>query len=134
ADRANHYHRFYRQMRDLTHENLVKFFGICMEEQRVALVTELMIRGSLRDVLEADKIQIDWNFRYSMISDIIEGMIYLHGTNLEYHGRLKSTNCVIDGRFMVKITDYGLRSVHKQVARNNKDINPRALFWTAPGE
>lgn len=122
-----------------------------------------MIRGSLRDILDegisrgeelsaasrddfvehsshrrptyvlTGKMDIDWTFRYSIISDIIEGMVYLHGSAIGYHGRLKSTNCVVDGRFMVKITDYGLRSLHKQVSKEAA-VNPRALFWTAPGE
>lgn len=58
-------------------------------------------------------------------------MIFLHSSVIEYHGRLKSTNCVVDGRFMVKICDYGTRTLHKQVSRE-KEINPRAFFWTAP--
>ena len=120
-------------MRDITQENLVRFFGICMDEQNTAVVTELMIRGSLRDILDEGKMEIDWTFRYSMISDIIEGMLFLHNSDIQYHGHLKSTNCVVDGRFMVKIADYGLRSLHKQV-RKEQDVNPRALSWTAPGE
>jgi serine/threonine protein kinase len=119
-------------MRELTHENLVRFVGLCPDEPNTAVVTELSIRGSLRDLLENEKINIDWNFRYSMMTDIIEGMVFLHNSQIEYHGRLKSTNCVVDGRFMVKITDYGLRSLHEQVFRE-QDVNPRALFWTAPG-
>ncbi|OTF80151.1 Guanylate cyclase-like protein, partial [Euroglyphus maynei] len=118
-------------MRNLLHENLVKFVGLCVEENNIGVITELMMKGSLRDILEADKIQIDWAFRYSIISDIIEGMIYLHNSSFQYHGRLKSTNCLIDGRFMVKIGDYGLRTLYKQIAKET-EINPRSLFWTAP--
>lgn len=33
-------------------------------------------------------------------------MKYLHHKEL-VHGRLKSRNCVVDGRFVLKITDYG---------------------------
>ena len=119
-------------MRDITHENLVRFVGICPEENNVSVLTELCIRGSLRDLLENEKINIDWTFRYSMMTDIVEGMLFLHNSSFEYHGRLKSTNCVVDGRFMVKITDYGLRSLHEQIFQET-DINPRGLFWTAPG-
>lgn len=120
-------------MRELTHENLVRFIGLCVDEPNNAVVTELMIRGSLRDLLETENIQIDWSFKYSMMTDIVEGMIFLHASMFEYHGHFKSTNCVVDGRFMVKISDYGLRSLHHQVVRE-QDINPRALFWTAPGK
>ena len=119
-------------MRDLTHENLVRFVGICTEEPNISVISELSIRGSLRDVLENETMKIDWIFRYSMITDIVEGMLFLHNCMLDYHGRLKSTNCVIDGRFMVKIGDYGLRALNQQIHRDEA-INPRTLFWTAPG-
>lgn len=119
-------------MRDFTHENLVRFIGICSDEPNYGVLTELMMRGSLRDLLETEKIQIEWSFKYSMMTDIVEGMLYLQNTNLEYHGHLKSTNCVVDGRFMVKITDYGLRGLHSQIVKE-QDLIPKALFWTAPG-
>ncbi|KAH9493958.1 Nitrogen permease regulator 2 [Dermatophagoides farinae] len=120
-----------KQMRDLTHENLTRFIGICPDEPNYGVVNELMIRGSLHDLLETEKIQIDWTFKYSMMTDIVEGMLFLQNSTLEYHGHLKSTNCVVDGRFMVKITDYGLRTLHAQITREH-DLNSKALFWTAP--
>ena len=67
-----------------------------------------------QELLDNDAFNIDWPFRFSLISDIVEGMIFLHNSSIEYHGRLKSTNCVIDRRLVVKLTDYGLRSVMSQ--------------------
>ncbi|VDK70713.1 unnamed protein product [Dibothriocephalus latus] len=40
-----------------------------------------------------------------------EGMQYLHKSSIGVHGRLKSTNCVINGRWVLKITDYGIPRV-----------------------
>ena len=37
-----------------------------------------------------------------------QGMAYIHSTEIRSHGNLKSTNCVVDSRFVVKITDFGL--------------------------
>ena len=34
-------------------------------------------------------------------------MEFLHKSNLRSHGNLKSSNCVIDSRWVLKITDYG---------------------------
>ena len=34
-------------------------------------------------------------------------MCFLHASPLRVHGRLSSTNCVIDSRFALKLTDYG---------------------------
>jgi len=35
-------------------------------------------------------------------------MEYIHKSPLKFHGRLKSSNCVLDSRLVVKITDFGL--------------------------
>lgn len=40
----------------------------------------------------------------------MQGMKYLHHRNI-CHGRLKSRNCVVDGRFVLKITNYGYNEV-----------------------
>nr|XP_005315328.1 atrial natriuretic peptide receptor 2-like [Chrysemys picta bellii] len=49
-------------------------------------------------------------FRYSLINDIVKGMAFLHNSIIGHHGSLKSSNCVVDSRFVLKITDYGLAS------------------------
>ena len=41
------------------------------------------------------------------ISFCTQGMEFLHKSNLRSHGNLKSSNCVIDSRWVLKITDYG---------------------------
>ncbi|XP_077485262.1 atrial natriuretic peptide receptor 1-like [Amblyomma americanum] len=130
-----------KMVHDLTHENLVRFVGLCIEDPNVSIITELCPRGSLRDMLENEDINIDWMFKCSMITDIVEGLHYLHGTPIQYHGRLKSTKCIVDGRFVVKLSDYGLRHLHAQLPEP-EDKNPStppvavgytgSMFWTAP--
>ena len=34
-------------------------------------------------------------------------MAYIHSSSLVSHGRMKSSNCVVDSRWVLKITDYG---------------------------
>ena len=122
-----------KQMRDFSHDNLVRFVGLCIEDPNYALITELATRGSLRDMLENEAVKIDWEFKYSIISDIVEGMNFLHSSPFNFHGRLKSPHCVIDSRFSVKICAYGLNSLRDQENRpTTEDFNPRTLFWTAP--
>ena len=36
-------------------------------------------------------------------------MIFLHASEIKSHGKLKSSNCVVDSRWVVKITDFGLQ-------------------------
>lgn len=40
-----------------------------------------------------------------------KGMAYLHNSDVSVHGKLRSCNCLIDGRFVLKISDFGLRTL-----------------------
>lgn len=40
-------------------------------------------------------------------------MKYLHSTPIRVHGYLTSRNCVIDARWVLKVTDYGLPSFYE---------------------
>lgn len=44
-------------------------------------------------------------------------MHFLHSSDINSHGDLKSSNCVVDSRFVLKITDFGLH----QLRRKNDD-------------
>jgi len=44
---------------------------------------------------------------------LCQGMEYIHKSQLKFHGRLKSTNCVLDSRWVVKITDFGLSPLRR---------------------
>lgn len=44
---------------------------------------------------------------------IKQGMRYLHNSPIRYHGRLTSRNCVVDSRWVLKITDYGLPKLYE---------------------
>ena len=45
-----------------------------------------------------------------VLSHLFQGMLYLHNSVIQTHGNLKSSNCVVDSRFVLKITDFGLTS------------------------
>ena len=40
-------------------------------------------------------------------------MKYLHKTEIKSHGNLKSANCVVDSRWVLKITDFSIQTVRK---------------------
>lgn len=80
----------------------------CLTEIRPALVFEACGRGSLEDVLVADDIRLDWTFRLSLLTDLVRGMRYLHSSPVRVHARLSSRNCVVDSRWVLRVTDYGL--------------------------
>uniref|UniRef100_A0A8C1FYE5 Guanylate cyclase n=1 Tax=Cyprinus carpio TaxID=7962 RepID=A0A8C1FYE5_CYPCA len=116
---------------DMRHENVNPFLGFFHDCGVFAIVTEYCSRGSLEDLLLNDDVKLDWMFKSSLILDLIKGMKYLHHRNV-CHGRLKSRNCVVDGRFVLKITDYGYNEVLE--AQRFPYVEPPAetLLWTAP--
>lgn len=67
----------------------------------------------IQDVLENEDVKLDNMFIASMVADIIRGMIYLHESPLRYHGSLCTSNCLIDSRWVVKLSDFGLDAFKK---------------------
>lgn len=125
-------------MKDLRNENVNPFLGFFLDCSMFAVVTEHCSRGSLQDLLRNEDVKLDWMFKSSLLLDLIkvktdkdaddrafpawtdvsvfdctscsQGMKYLHHRDFP-HGRLKSRNCVVDGRFVLKITDYGFNEL-----------------------
>src|SRR6218665_799636 len=48
-------------------------------------------------------------------------MAYIHSTEIKSHGNLKSSNCVVDSRFVLKITDFGLHAFKGRDDQNTQD-------------
>ncbi|MBN3318561.1 GUC2F cyclase, partial [Atractosteus spatula] len=121
----------FEMMKDLRHENVNPFLGFFHDCGVFAIVTEFCSRGSMEDLLRNEDVKLDWMFKSSLLLDLIKGMKYLHHRSV-YHGRLKSRNCVVDGRFVLKLTDYGYNEV--LVSQNFPYEEPPAedLLWTAP--
>uniref|UniRef100_A0A669D7J3 Guanylate cyclase n=1 Tax=Oreochromis niloticus TaxID=8128 RepID=A0A669D7J3_ORENI len=118
------------QLREMRHENLNLCLGLFVDSGIFALVVEHCPRGSLADLLADGNVRLDWMFKSSLLMDLIKGMKYLHLRGLT-HGRLKSTNCLVDGRFVLKITDYGLPMILKSQGISIPE-DPHDMLWTAP--
>ena len=58
----------------------------------------------MEDILADDRLMFGWDFRNSILKDICRGMDYLHSSDIESHGRLKSSNCLVDRQWTCKIS------------------------------
>ncbi|XP_050090825.1 receptor-type guanylate cyclase Gyc76C-like [Anopheles aquasalis] len=123
-----------RLLRDLRHDNINSFIGACVEPMRILLVTDYCAKGSLYDIVENEDIKLDDLFIASLVHDLIKAMIYIHSSALNYHGNLKSSNCVVTSRWMLQVTDFGLHDLRH--CAENESIGEhqhyRNLFWKSP--
>ncbi|OQV25888.1 Speract receptor [Hypsibius exemplaris] len=122
-------------MKELRHDNLCSFIGACVDP--ICIVTDFCERGSLRDILYAENFALDDAFVKSLVGDLIKGMIFIHASqNLGSHGNLKTSNCLVDSRFVLKITDYGLHEFKKKTEHSTHRKIDDSVFnkclWTAP--
>ncbi|CAL8095033.1 unnamed protein product [Orchesella dallaii] len=115
----------------LRHENLVAMLG-CLAEEAPSLVWEYCSRGSLYDIIKQKDIKLDWAFKLSLLTDLVRGMRYLHSSMIRCHGFLNSHNCVIDSRWVLKITDYGMPALYQTQGLPFPTKSPKELLWTAP--
>uniref|UniRef100_A0A914VMU6 Guanylate cyclase n=1 Tax=Plectus sambesii TaxID=2011161 RepID=A0A914VMU6_9BILA len=70
---------------------------------------------------------MDWFFKYSIIKDIAAGLEFMHSTFLHFHGNLTSRTCLIDDRWQIKLSDFGLKTI-----RASESKSAEKLLWTAP--
>lgn len=97
----------------LRHPNIVLFMGISLQPTKVCIVTELMSRGNVRDLLvgivKGESVRLDWCLRQQWALDTARGMAYLHSLEPPMiHRDLKTTNLLVDRGMNVKICDFGL--------------------------
>ncbi|KHN72049.1 Guanylate cyclase receptor-type gcy-1 [Toxocara canis] len=116
-----------RFMRHFDHENINRFIGLSLDAPILTSVWKYCSRRSIKDVIQDDNLTMDAFFIYSLIKDIASGICALHNSVLRYHGLLTSKRCLIDERWQLKISDYGLKKI-----RRNQSVNKNEMLWMAP--
>ncbi|KAJ7325743.1 kinase-like domain-containing protein [Mycena albidolilacea] len=94
--------------RQLSHPNLLPFFGLYYLGQRVCLVSPWIKNGDIHTFLKNHPCDIDR--RISFISGVALGVKHLHAKDV-VHGDLKTANVFVTSSFRACIADFGLSSI-----------------------
>ncbi|WJX60327.1 hypothetical protein P8452_45551 [Trifolium repens] len=119
-------------MKRLRHPNVLLFMGAIYSQEKHAIVTELLPRGSLFRTLHKNNQTLDIRRHLRMALDVARGMNYLHHRNPPIvHRDLKSSNLLVDKNWNVKVGDFGLSKLKDATLLTTKSGRGTPQ-WMAP--
>ncbi|CAO2830614.1 unnamed protein product [Amaranthus hypochondriacus] len=96
----------------VSHPNLVRLLGCCIENGEQILVYEFMPNGTLAEHLQRERESgkaLPWTVRLTIASETAQAIDYLHSANPPiYHRDIKSSNILLDIDYKSKVADFGL--------------------------
>ncbi|CAJ1942669.1 unnamed protein product [Sphenostylis stenocarpa] len=95
----------------VSHPNLVRLLGCCIEGGEQILVYEFMPNGTLSQHLQRERGGVlTWTIRLTIATETANAIAYLHSAINPpiYHRDIKSSNILLDYNFQSKVADFGL--------------------------
>lgn len=95
----------------VSHPNLVRLLGCCIEEGEPILVYEFMPNGTLCQHLQQERgTGLPWTVRLTVATETAKAIAYLHSVINPpiYHRDIKSSNILLDYNYRSKVADFGL--------------------------
>ncbi|OQV15384.1 Atrial natriuretic peptide receptor 1 [Hypsibius exemplaris] len=130
-----------KQMRTLDHPNIARFYGLSFMNTQKTVPRQLLIvsesprKGLLRDFIDRNDLAFNWDFRASLIWDILRALQYIHDSPLRFHGSLTFLSLIIDQHFTLKVSRSGAYQFYEAVSEGQSFSFPVVLvanLWLAP--
>lgn len=119
-----------KQLSYLRHPNLCLFMGSTLVPDKIMIVTELMSMNLYSFIKNRKPSLIQ---RMRVAKDAALGINWLHANKL-IHRNIKPNNLLVDSNLVVKVSDFGLFQMKKEIFQNtsnNLDIEDylETLYW-----
>lgn len=115
-----------RHLRELKHENIIGFLGVCIRPPNYGIVMEYCPRSLIEEIRDRPippELVLNWG------AQIARGMEYLHKRNF-IHRDLKSPNILITALDVLKISDFG--TLREFSGHSEKLSFAGTAAWMAP--
>ncbi|XP_067931127.1 hepatocyte growth factor receptor-like [Watersipora subatra] len=120
-------------MIDFKHKNVLSLIGVvCEEGERPMVVLPYMENGDLCSLVKREDLELILSDILHFGLQIANGMSYLAKERF-VHRDLATRNCMVNGSFIVKISDFGMsRDIYEKDYYSMKALNkPVPLKWMA---
>ncbi|XP_055327356.1 atrial natriuretic peptide receptor 1-like [Paramacrobiotus metropolitanus] len=128
--------KFMRKLHTVQHRHINDFVGACLEKE-YNFVEEYRKKGSIYDMNQSSFSKgssgFDWDMKFSFLVDLADALRFLHSSQIKFHGNLKSTKCLLDNYFTLKLSDVGNERMWCYLSRRAQC--PASVYytlWTAP--
>ena len=93
----------------MPHNQVAVCHGLCMQEDQVMIVMELMAYGSLFDMLHNTTFEMDEEMAREILTDVAQGLQCLHSSKPQpaVHRSISSSNVLLDRNLNAKLSDVG---------------------------
>ncbi|XP_019907430.2 protein-tyrosine kinase 6b [Esox lucius] len=118
-------------LKKIRHRHLISLFAVCTSSAPYYIITELMEKGNLLNVLRSSEgSKLDLMSLVDMAAQVADGMVYLEQEN-SIHRDLAARNVLVGENYICKVADFGLARIIKEPVYQSED-KKIPYKWSSP--
>ncbi|OQV14915.1 Atrial natriuretic peptide receptor 2 [Hypsibius exemplaris] len=127
---------YFSELNKIRHVNISRMKAFYPLVSHLVFIRPFYYKGSLSDLLSTMNAP-SWEYRGFLLSNVIQGLEFIHHSFLKLHGRLRSGVCMIDNRLNLQISEVEYTGTVQQMFGRSHNIsgvssNDEFAFWQAP--